>query len=673
MARKQRGVFLGPFSTFVTTICVLCCAPAAQTHAQNPTATAPATQPDANIVATDGPAYDVSRFEIAYSRDHARLPAVEQIMSQPLEIGVIDGAYVVPPSLERRWAKLRQANPQADLPPEYEVRRIPTRRITLNQFDDQTVDKFHGSALWAIFDQVRAYLNSRDIVGVYVAPDEADIAKDETDQRPPERENALKLVINVGVVKDVRTVASGDRVSADERVDHPLHARIRENSPVKPATDQQPDRDLLRRDLLDEYVYALNRHPGRRVDVAVSAFASEPGSVVLDYLVAEAKPWAVYVQASNTGTEDTSEWRERIGFVHNQLTNNDDILTLDYVTAGFTESHLVTASYEAPLLRARKLRYRVYGLFSQFTASDVGQAEENFEGTQYEGGGEVIYNVYQRKDFFIDLFAGARYERIRVENQDLDVTGDAGFFVPYGGVRAQWLRDVWTISGELTLLGRFTGADEDSLNALGRFEADENATVLQFQLNQSAYLEPLLFPRAFREARSKLAQEVVVSVRGQMAFGNRLVPQAQEVIGGLYSVRGYEESVAAGDSGVVATAEYRLHVPNLFKVQSEPGQPFPLRLYGDRPFRWAPQQAYGKPDWDLILRGFVDAGWTFQSDALPFENEQELLGVGVGVELQIKQNFTVRLDWGYALEDLEGEDGEDQPSSRLHIAASLLF
>jgi hemolysin activation/secretion protein len=611
--------------------------------------------------------YPISRFEIEYNRTHPKLPAVEEIMSQPFELGVMDDAYVVPTSLVRQWVKLQMEAEGKPMPEDYQPPQIPTRRITLNQLNDEQVDKFHFSAIWAIYDQIRAYLNKRDIVGVYVAPDEKDIGKDETDRRPPDR-NALKLIIYAGVVKDVRTVASGDRVPTDQRLNNDIHKRIRDESPVKP-TSVAPEQDLLRRDLLDQYVYSLNRHPGRHVDVAVSAYGDEPGSVVLDYLVSEAKPWAVYAQISNTGTEDTSEWRERFGFVHNQLTNNDDILTLDYVTAGFQDSHLITTSYEAPVFKWRKLRYRVYGLYSQFTASDVGLAQENFDGQQYEAGGELIYNIYQRRDLFVDLFGGARYERVRVDNRDLDVTGEAGFVVPYGGVRVQWLRDIWSIAGELSLQGRFTGASDDDLNALGRFEADKNAVVLQYQLNQSIYLEPLLNKKRFESAKSTLAHELVASVRGQWS-PDRLIPQAQEVIGGLYSVRGYEESVAAGDSSVVATAEYRLHVPSLYSP-AQPTKAFPLPIYGDKPFKWVPQTAYGKPDWDLIVRGFVDAGWTFQSDPFGFEHDQTLIGVGVGVELQIRQNFNVRLDWGFPLRDLR--DVDDQPDNRLHVSASILF
>jgi hypothetical protein len=85
--------------------------------------------------------------------------------------------------------------------------------------------------------------------------------------------------------------------------------------------------------------------------------------VTLDYLVAENKPWTAYAELSNTGTKQTNEWRERFGFVHNQLTRSDDILRLDYATAGFDRSHAVNVDYSFPILsdrvRARGLRRMV--------------------------------------------------------------------------------------------------------------------------------------------------------------------------------------------------------------------------------------------------------------------------------------------------------------------------
>ena len=61
----------------------------------------------------------------------------------------------------------------------------------------------------------------------------------------------------------------------------------------------------------------------------------EESGVELQYLINESRPWRVFGQVSNTGTEQTDEWREHFGFVHHQFTGNDDVLSIDYMTAGF--------------------------------------------------------------------------------------------------------------------------------------------------------------------------------------------------------------------------------------------------------------------------------------------------------------------------------------------------
>ena len=148
---------------------------------------------------------------------------------------------------------------------------------------------------------------------------------------------------------------------------------------------------------VNDYVDRLNRQPGRRVDVALSA-ADQPDQYTLDYLINEIKPWYVYAQVSNTGTAITDEWRERFGFVDNQLSGNDDILSLDGVT-DFQQSTNITGSYEFPIFSNNpefgtdRLRVRVYGLWDQYTAADLGLLSDTFNGTDYSGGAEIAYNV----------------------------------------------------------------------------------------------------------------------------------------------------------------------------------------------------------------------------------------------------------------------------------------
>jgi hemolysin activation/secretion protein len=166
-----------------------------------------------------------------------------------------------------------------------------------------------------------------------------------------------------------------------------------------------------------------------------------------------------------------------------------------------------------------------------------------------------------------------------------------------------------------------------------------------------------------------------IGVRGQYAFDYRLVPQASLTIGGLYSVRGYDQSVAVGDSVIIGSLEYRFHVPRAFPVAREPLQ---IPFIGD--FRAAPQQVYGRPDWDLTLRTFLDVGRSIRNDtsngqAGPNEINQTLVGAGVGAELLLKSNFRARIDWATALKGTKGDISNPTEvwDNQIYVLFSILY
>src|SRR3989440_4052338 len=613
-------------------------------------ATRPVVRPmvvgPARATKEDGLAYRIDHFELAYKEKREGVPPLSEIQQLEVELGRTDDGYVSP--------RLG----------------LPTVRFRLGNAPRQLFDRYYQSALLAIDTQIVRYFNSKGVIGVFVAQDSKDLDPDTgADLRPPNR-RAMKIMILVGVMKELRTLASGARFPAGERVNNPAHEKIRDNSPVKPVKMGGPD--LLRKDLLDDYIFRLNRHPSRRVDLAMSA-SEEPGGVAVDYLVAESKPWSVYAQISNTGTKQTSEWRERLGFLHNEVTGHQDTLSLDYITASGSESQSVVASYEAPIYSFDRLRWKVYGSWSKFTASDVGQAGEQFNGDEWMVGGEVIANFYQQRELFLDGYGGLRYRNIHVTNDTANTVGDGDFFEPYIGVRLERGTEGTSSSGQAQLLfGIGTnikskditgGTTSDTPEALGRINADKDFTIFQAQVNHSFFLEPLFNTR---DKFSTLAHEIALSGRMQWAF-NRLIPQEEEVVGGLFTVRGYPESVVAGDSIVVGSIEYRFHYPRSQTPMEVEKQ---KRLFG-RPFRWVPEAPYGKADWDLILKAFLDAGKTIQTDRLGFENNDTLVGTGVGVELQFKQNMTLRLDWGFALSSIENE--VNSGDNRLHVVFTVLY
>ena len=102
-----------------------------------------------------------------------------------------------------------------------------------------------------------------------------------------------------------------------------------------------------------------------------------------------------------------------------------------------------------------------------------------------------------------------------------------------------------------------------------------------------------------------------------------------------------------------------------FGFKQEPG------TFLGEPFRAVPQYPYGRADWDLIARAFLDIGRTINSDAFSFEEDDTLVGTGIGVELQYRTNINVRLDWGFALEEIEGEVSSG--SSQVHFIATVMF
>ncbi len=636
---------------------------------------------------SDGNRFPVSRFTLQYRTASADLPAPAELMKIPIRLGRVADGYVVPPALAKQWESLIPS----DLAKPADATRRPERTIHLA--DISAADGFYTSAIWAIGKQITNYLNERKIVGVYVVPDSAQIqqAGSGQDLRPP-GQASLRLIIFTGNVSQLRTIASGERLSKKEeanRIDNRIHQWILDNSPIQAPKEEIKNggTTLLRRDLLDGYIDFLNRAPGRHVDAAISATSSgEPGAVALDYLVNEARPWTVYAQVSNTGTKDTNEWRERFGFTDYQLTNHDDIFSLDYSTAGFEKSHDVLGSYDFPLTRSRRLRAKIYGDYDQFTASDVGLSAngpgQSSEGTEYAGGAELVWNVFQHRNLFLDLVAGARYEHARVSAHagGSTSTGSADFAVPYGGVRLEKNSDIDSTGGELLVEGRFTGADTPELDKLGRLSTDSDAVLLTASFTKSFFLEPILTPKTFERAgtggvHSTLAHEMVFSVRGQYAFDYRVIPVAEEVAGGLNSVRGYPESISAGDTVAIGTAEYRFHLPRVLAVEQQRPNTQQSTLFGQR-FHLQPPQVFGRPDWDLILRGFVDAARTINNQRESFEHDDTLVGTGVGVEFDFKSNLTLRVDWGVALSAIpkQGSTGKVDPGdNRVHFLATFSY
>ena len=550
---------------------------------------------------------------------------------------------------------------------------VPTARKRIADLNVEGSNEYSQRAVLAIDKAIVRQLNEQGYGAVLAVPSPTDIDPQDLSDMRPRRRGTMHILVSVPTVAQVRTVASGQRIpSSQPRIDNSKQQRIIHNSPVqvttRPTNNATPFFDEKR---VNDYVDRLNRQPGRRVDVAISA-ADQPDQYTLDYLVNEIKPWYVYAQTSNTGTALTNAWRERFGLVDNQLSGNDDILNLDAIT-DFDQSTNVTASYEFPIaadvpsLGTDRLRARVYGIWDQYTAADLGLSGSSFTGNDYSGGGELIFNFFQAHNMFWDVIGGARYQSSTVKSTFEQTNATGEYILPYAGVRVQDYRDTYYYVVAVNVEGGITTTNKAVLAELGRADPDSDWVLLQPSAQGSFFLEPLVDPSDFGAGRGTLAHEIYLSARGQWAFNSRLIPQFEQAAGGFYSVRGYPEAELAGDTVFFGTAEYRFHLARFLSVEPNPSN---FKLLGE-PFRLTPEQPYQRPDWDLILRGFVDAGQVLRSRRVTGEYNNTLASAGAGAELQVRQNIDLRGDWGLVLSGLGTR--VKVGSSRFTLIVTLLY
>jgi hemolysin activation/secretion protein len=312
----------------------------------------------------------------------------------------------------------------------------------------------------------------------------------------------------------------------------------------------------------------------------------------------------------------------------------------------------------------------VYGSYYRYVASEVGQGGADFKGEGYSAGGEGVWNFFQRRQLFLDLAGGVRWENIRVKNNLAGTTGREDFILPYIQLRLDRETESARTHGQIGLDFNVSSPETAQLVNLGRVDPDDSFGMLRGELTHSFYLDPM-FNRDVQSSKpGGLVHEIQLAVKGQSSLGNRLIPNYQDTAGGLYTVRGYPESIVAGDDSFVATAEYRFHLPQALGPRPAPGE-----LYG-RPFRFRPQYDFGPTDWDLVFKGFFDAGIVRNTDPASFEFDSDLVGAGIGAELSITRRFNIRLDWGFALKDLTDSTGQtfvDAGHNELQFVLTLIY
>lgn len=452
--------------------------------------------------------YPVNVFKLSYGKEHPDLPAIERLEAIELNLNLEDGVYTLTSNDD---ASVSGQAAWADI----SIGSIPEGA------------KFTGGALQQVLTSIVGYFNDLDCYGIYATYDSESIDPTSGVDRRSNKQEDLEITIWCSEVVQVRTIGKGSRFAPEESIENEKHQKIRKNSPLS-GRDEGREGSLLSKSKMEDYLQRLSRYPGRQVDVAISS-SGEPGEIVLDYLVNENKSYVFYTQVSNTGVESTGDWRERLGFINYQLTNNDDKLSLDYITAEFDQANSVLGSYEIPILYPDYLKVHAFGAWAEYDGDEVGLNSGRFSGETTAFGLESVFAPFAYNDFNIDLTAGFRWSDIEVVNRSINLAGDTQVWIPYLGIAMS--RKGWfgAVSASLSAEGNLGSIDESELNgSLGRGNLDENWQLFRGNFHSNVYLEPLIFGADWKDRSSwqssTLAHELDFRFRFQRTLGeDRLI------------------------------------------------------------------------------------------------------------------------------------------------------
>lgn len=404
-----------------------------------------------------------------------------------------------------------------------------------------------------------------------------------------------------------------------------------------------PEKEYLRRDLieewspvkegepinqkeLDDFLNLLNLNPDRYITATVSK-GEKDETLNVDYNVYEVSPWHYFAQIDNAGTRDR-RWTPRIGIINTNLTGRDDTFTAVLQSPiddrASRNKYSLFASYDVPLFTP-ELRLNLFGGRSEFDVD--GGAGIDFLGNGTIWGSNLTYNLLQQNDWFFDVFTGFSFEKSKV--------GSSLFSSQLGSdVRT----DLWTFGAKLhksddmskTFIGfdrssRIGGSGQDaywnSVTQTGsRTNAESNFWIWNFNATHFRYLE------------AEKIQRVLASVR-YIQPNRRLISSKMTTFGGMYSVRGYEESAIVADGGILASFQYEYdlvkHGQAKAARENEPRERTPsLR-------KFAP----------LV---FFDYGRAKVKDSVPGENaREELYSLGGGFLFEYGKRLSGGAYYGY--------------------------
>jgi hemolysin activation/secretion protein len=385
---------------------------------------------------------------------------------------------------------------------------------------------------------------------------------------------------------------------------------------------------------LDYLVNLLNLNPDRHVSAVVSRGA-EPNTLAVQYDVYETSPWHFFIQADNSGT-DERQWAPRVGVINTDLLGIDDRLTalVQGALDSLGDNYSVFGSYDFPVM-GPQLRLNLYGGYSEFDiVPEAGVF--NFLGSGSFYGAILRYNIYQEQNWFFDVTGSLSHEESKINSSAEELFGTDVFKsdieMELWGIGANIYHrdDVSNTSLAFNRVQNFGGSSQDEFwdpvtYTGARWEAERNFSIYTLSASHSQYLD----------------QNKVDQFRSTFRWikpSDRLVPAKMTSFGGMYTVRGYEEYEIVADGGILASIQYEYDLVRHNQAVE------PTKIANQELKKLAPL-------------AFFDYGRAkIESPVAGEKSSQTLYSVGVGLALEVGNNFSGAMYYGYPLKDTEETD-----------------
>ena len=445
-------------------------------------------------------------------------------------------------------------------------------------------------------------------------------------------DNELVIQLWVSVLNEVQVELIGLKKKEELRIKKNIPKNVQhhgfENKPIRSNFFEEMNNQV--------------RHPSRSTKVILTA-TENPGRVNALVRSSRRKSENFSFSATNAGNPTTGRWLFSADAKTNQLSGNDDSVSLGYTISNTAERQSLKGSYYLPFLPREKLGIGLSLGYSSYDASTFAVTTLDFEGENLYGEISILANSASLTGERLNIEAelGLKIENVK-SFSTLTNRVDVSMLTPRISLSLNFSGDTRIARTSFSIHGNILTIHESDLLSLGGI--DVNDRYGRINLTHS---ETLLLGKIFASSRKYLSKHTLsLNLQTSMALsGNRHLPHHQFIAGGTGSVRGYPESPAAGDKGLRGSLEYRFP----FLIMDNP--------VGTSPLVWT-------------IAPFIDWANTSVNQPMSWESDHILIGSGLSFHLPLPYGIYASLDFAKPLRELTVAgipmDGTRNSDYRIH-------